>query len=131
MDLLTTGYLMVNSWTDWRKKEIDIVWTVAFFVLTAFIYIRSDRQPCWSGVLPGVCLWIASMWKPEQIGNGDGFILMGIGWIKGLKQTCLIFQNALLLAAVAGMCMLVMGMGRRKEIPFVPFLLAGYLMQCI
>ena len=25
MGVLTTGYLMVNSWTDWRRKEVDMV----------------------------------------------------------------------------------------------------------
>ena len=44
MGVLTTGYLMVNSWTDWRRKEVDIVWTVAVFVLTAFIYLGTDQK---------------------------------------------------------------------------------------
>lgn len=56
MGVLTTGYLMVNSWTDWRRKEVDIVWTVAVFVLTAFIYVGTDQKLCWSGLLPGICL---------------------------------------------------------------------------
>ena len=55
MGVLTTGYLMVNSWTDWRRKEVDIVWTVAVFILTAFIYVGTDQKLCWSGLLPGIC----------------------------------------------------------------------------
>ena len=39
----------------------------------------------------------------------------------------MIFQTAILLAAAVGVCMLALGMGRKKELPFVPFLLAGYL----
>lgn len=83
MGVLTTGYLMVNSWTDWRRKEVDIVWTVAVFVLTAFIYVGTDQKLCWSGLLPGICLWLASLWRSDQIGSGDGIVLMGIGWIQG------------------------------------------------
>ena len=79
MGVLTTGYLMVNSWTDWRRKEVDIVWTVAVFVLTAFIYVGTDQKLCWSGLLPGICLWLASLWRSDQIGSGDGIVLMGIG----------------------------------------------------
>ena len=67
--------------------------------------------------------------KPGQIGSGDGIVLMGIGWIQGIQQVCMIFQTAILLAAGAGICMLALGKGRKKEIPFVPFLLAGYLIQ--
>ena len=107
MGVLTTGYLMVNSWTDWRRKEVDIVWTVAVFVL------------------------LASLWRSDQIGSGDGIVLMGIGWIQGIQQACVIFQTAILLAAAVGVCMLALGMGRKKELPFVPFLLAGYLVQYI
>ena len=131
MGILTTGYLMVNSWTDWRRKEVDIVWTVAVFILTAFIYVGTDQKLCWSGLLPGLCPWLASLWKPGQIGSGDGIVLMGIGWIQGAKQACVVFQTAILLAAAVGVCMLALGRGRKKEIPFVPFLLAGYLMQYI
>jgi prepilin signal peptidase PulO-like enzyme (type II secretory pathway) len=56
---------------------------------------------------------------------------MGIGWIQGIQQACVIFQTAILLAAAVGVCMLALGMGRKKELPFVPFLLAGYLVQYI
>ena len=72
MGVLTTGYLMENSWTDWRRKEVDIVWTVAVFILTAFIYVGTDQKLCWSGLLPGICLWLASLWRSDQIGSGDG-----------------------------------------------------------
>ena len=53
MGVLTTGYLMVNSWTDWRRKEVDIVWTVAVFVLTAsvaciIVEVGSDRKRRWN-----------------------------------------------------------------------------------
>lgn len=118
MGVLTTGYLMVNSWTDWRRKEVDIVWTVAVFVLTAFIYVGTDQKLCWSGLLPGICLWLASLWRSDQIGSGDGIVLMGIGWIQGIQQACVIFQTAILLAAAVGVCMLALGMGRKKELPF-------------
>ena len=90
---------------------------------------RNSQKLCWSGLLPGIFLWLASLWKPGQIGSGDGIVLMGIGWIQGIQQVCMIFQTAILLAAGAGICMLALGKGRKKEIPFVPFLLAGYLIQ--
>ena len=106
MGVLTTGYLMVNSWTDWRRKEVDIVWTVAVFVLTAFIYVGTDQKLCWSGLLPGICLWLASLWRSDQIGSGDGIVLMGIGWIQGIQQACVIFQTAILLAAAVGVCLI-------------------------
>ena len=43
MGVLTTGYLMVNSWTDWRRKEVDIVWTVASFCSDG-VYICRNRS---------------------------------------------------------------------------------------
>ena len=61
----------------------------------------------------------------------SNIVLMGIGWIQGIQQACVIFQTAILLAAAFGVCMLALGMGRKKELPFVPFLLAGYLVQYI
>ena len=58
-------------------------------------------------------------------------IIVEVGWIQGIQQACVIFQTAILLAAAVGVCMLALGMGRKKELPFVPFLLAGYLVQYI
>ena len=48
-----------QSWTDWRKKEVDIVWTVAVFILTAFICRnRSETLLEWSssGNLSVACI---------------------------------------------------------------------------
>lgn len=131
MGVLTTGYLMVNSWTDWRRKEVDIVWTVAVFVLTAFIYVGTDQKLCWSGLLPGICLWLASLWRSDQIGSGDGIVLMGIGWIQGIQQACVFFRQRFFWQAAGWGLHVGIGMGRKKELPFVPFLLAGYLVQYI
>ena len=44
MEVLAAGYLLVNSWTDWRRKEVDIVWTVAVVILTALIYVGTVRN---------------------------------------------------------------------------------------
>ena len=63
MEVLTAGYLLVNSWTDWRRKEVDSVWTVAVVILTALIYVGTGQKLCWSGLLPGIFLWLASLWK--------------------------------------------------------------------
>ena len=90
---------------------------------------RSETLLEWSssGNLSVACI----IWRSDQIGSGDGIVLMGIGWIQGIQQACVIFQTAILLAAAVGVCMLALGMGRKKELPFIPFLLAGYLVQYI
>ena len=97
---------------------------------------RSETLLEWSssGNLSVACILVGGGSDPflsDQIGSGDGIVLMGIGWIQGIQQACVIFQTAILLAAAVGVCMLALGMGRKKELPFVPFLLAGYLVQYI
>lgn len=129
MGVITTGYLLVNSWTDWKRKEIDLVWTAGVFVLMTFVYIEKGQQLYWSGLLPGLCLWAVSLWKSSQIGRGDGLVVMGIGWIEGLENVWLVLQTGILLAAGAGLFLLILGKGKEKKLPFVPFLFAGYLLQ--
>ena len=119
MGVLTTGYLMVNSWTDWRRKK----WRLGgrgSFVLTAFIYVGTDQKLCWSGLLPGICLWLASLWRSDQIGSGDGIVLMGIGWIRNTAGMCDFFrQRSFWRQRLGSACW--HWEWEEKELPFVPF----------
>lgn len=77
--------------------------------------------------VPGlVCLGLGWLTK-EGIGYGDGLMLLCLGCFLSLQQLLSVCLSALTLAGIAAMLLLlVFHKGRKTEIPFVPFLLAGY-----
>lgn len=127
MRVLTILYLGVNGWTDWKRKEVDLKYTIGFIVVTAGIYLWKGLPQNWSGLLPGVCLCCLACWQKEKIGTGDGIAAMGLGWAVGVKKVLEILTGAFLMAAVAGVLLLAAGKKRTTELPFVPFLCIAYL----
>lgn len=129
MKILLMIYLGMNAWTDLRRKEIDLIYTVLFMGIS-FVYKLWSKNFCdWSGLLPGVfLLFLSQLWK-EQIGSGDGIVVLGMGWICGFSLTCNVLLMSFALAACTGLVCLLAGRGGRAELPFVPFLLGSYLFQ--
>ena len=92
-----TVLLVINTWTDIRKKEICLP------VLIALI----------SG---------------GMVGFGDGLLILTMGSVLGAGELAGILCGALLLCGIySGIEYLMLKKSRSEEIPFVPFLLIGYL----
>lgn len=84
---------------------------------------------CLTGTLPGVFLLIAGWSTKQQVGYGDGIVLLVIGIYLGFSASLSILLTALLLIAPVSLFYIVCRRaGRKKQLPFVPFLFAGYLL---
>lgn len=129
MKILSMIYLGMNAWTDFKRKEIDLIYTV-FFVGAGFVYKLWNKSLCdWSGLLPGIFLLFLSLIWREQIGSGDGIVVLGVGWICGLSLICNVLLMSFALAACAGIVCLLRGRKGTVQLPFVPFLLCSYMFQ--
>ena len=85
-----------------------------------------------AGLLPGRVLVILAICTRESSGMGDGLMLCAIGLFTGMKQAVAVLGMALVLASVLSMVLLILRKaGRKTEVPFLPCLWAGYLLQCI
>lgn len=75
----------------------------------------------------GVCFMALSKLSRE-IGMGDGILLVILGLMLGLRKLIGVLFLALLLCALTAGVLCLMGRaGRRSRLPFVPFLLLGFL----
>lgn len=129
MKVLAGLYLGINAWTDWKRKEIDLRYTVAFCVAASLIFFARRQWPDWSGMIPGVCLWLISFWMGEKIGRGDGILTAALGCGVGLEQVMEVLINGFLLTGATGVILLISGRKGKEKIPFVPFLLCGFLIE--
>lgn len=128
MSLLNITYLGLNAWTDWKKKEIDLRYTIVFVLGTAVFNLWMGTGQNWTGILPGGLLWFLSRRKRESIGNGDGAVVMGLGWAIGLEKIWSVLMGGFLLAGCLGVILLITGRKKTLEIPFIPFLFVSFLL---
>lgn len=135
MNSIVIIYLLVLSLEDIWKKELPL-WQIFLGTLGAVIVAIMQ----WNGgmkavgefvlsLIPAAVLLGAAWVSEEQIGYGDGLLMFPLGILLGVQKALCVLLWALLLAAVYAL-FLVAVYSRRKHmsVPFVPFLLAGYLL---
>lgn len=111
LDVLAGGILMaVNREIDWWKD--------------GYLYVV--------GILIGIFLLLMGRFCGGCIGTADGIMIAIIGGVIGYQDTLLLLMNAILAAAVFSIVLIVIKKARwGTTIPFIPFLLLGYLMILI
>lgn len=116
---------------DIRTKRIKVLEVAAFAVIGVIIdllYRPYSIISILGGVAVGVFVFILSLITKEKIGKGDALIVMVSGLYLGFMNTVVVLWLASILAALIGGIMIrCHGHRMDLEIPFVPFLLAAYL----
>ncbi len=80
------------------------------------------------GIGIGVAVIMISIATAGKIGLGDGLILCLTGLGLGFWANLELFAIALMIAAIVSIILLIARLAdRKKSIPFVPFLLIGYI----
>lgn len=101
-------------------------------LLTAIASVVCGGAPSAGEALAGGALGICVIGicvLSKEMGVGDGALLMILGLALGIRRQISILFIALVLCAAAAAALCLMGrVKRRSRLPFVPFLLLGYLM---
>ena len=79
-------------------------------------------------MIPGTALFLIALITKQAVGYGDCALLLITGIFLGLELTMLLFLISLLFAGGFSILLLVLQKkGRKGELAFAPFLLAGYV----
>ena len=117
-EICVLGFLGINSWIDIRKKQVSLLLIIIFSVCGTVwtIYSRRNVPEVLMCVGTGFLFVLISILTEGAVGMGDGWLLFST-----------LFIGMICSAVWSGIMM--MGFCRKgsTEIPFVPFLLAGYL----
>lgn len=129
------GMLAIATSQDIKKKQIGLIWIIAFAMLAIVIHIVTGEDSIFSmllGSLPGLLLIGLSFVFRGRIGIGDGSLLVASGLFLGLRGNIDLFLTALLFCGIWAIGLIIF---RKKkgdyEIPFAPFLLAAYIKMLI
>lgn len=122
-----------NAWKDLRKHRISILLTAGIFLAAVILRIwRGEYAALAAGILPGVLLLGLSWITKESLGYGDGLVQSVLGALLGWKKALEILLGAFFLAAIFSAAALAAHrLGRKSELPFLPFILSAYLVLLI
>ena len=129
-EICVTIFLVINTWTDIRKREICLPVLGLFFaggILWRIIEGTLYPQGL-SAMGIGGATTIISVMSRGGVGAGDSLLILAMGTVLNAGTLMGILCMAMLLCGIyAGLQLCVFKKARNEEIPFAPFLLAGYM----
>jgi len=139
-------FLLGGAATDLKTKKITHKWLLLFFAAGAVLWSADLLQRAGAGsgairlpanlapmlvqlmaaFLPGAAMLALSFAARGQIGRGDGFALLVLGFLLPARRIVLILTGAFYLSGFAAALLLVMKKASRgTRLPFLPFLAAA------
>ena len=121
--------LGINSIRDLRTKTIFIRLTVLSAVTGIVLCLFDPAYPltaCLAGVLSGLVVCFLAFVTKENIGYGDGLVMIAVGALTGENYGLAIAMTAVVLSGVAAFFLLLSRRAKKQDqIAFVPFLFLG------
>lgn len=126
----TVIFLVINSWLDFRTREISLVLAGIYGGLGILYSIFTGRS-IGDILIPagiGMIFLAFGFLSRGEIGVGDGWILAALGTLLSTEIYVQMLCLGLFFAACwSGVLLVIYRRSRKTEIPLVPFLLAGYI----
>lgn len=129
-EICVVAFLGVNSWIDIRKRQVSLL-IIAAFAVCGIIWTVCSKGAALDFLLcagTGLVFVGISILTEGAVGMGDGWLIMALGTVMRPAEFFTMIFTAFFCSAVWAGVMLI---GFRKkghtEIPFVPFLLLGYV----
>jgi len=127
--------LVACSRQDILHRRILVKWLVYFAIAGGFCWIILIKQPITMlilAIIPGFVMLFFSFVSRGSIGQGDGILLMILGLYLGTAATVRIIVYSVFLSAFYALYLYFgKNKGKDYEMPFVPFLLAAFLLDIL
>lgn len=123
----------LTSFDDLKTKQVRVFEIVSFAIFGIVLNIvapLNSMQSIIAAVLVGIVLYIFSILSKEKIGKGDALIVMVSGLYLGFTNVLILLWISSLLALIFGLITIKkLKVDSNYEIPFVPFLMSGFLIM--
>lgn len=135
MNVLVGIMLTVCAIEDWYTKKITVLWPVTGMMIAVVIRLSDGSFFAWEywiGVLIGMFIFLLAIVSREQIGKGDGLVLVVCGFCLGWKQTLSLVLGAMIMFLIVGVMSIVYGNKSRNTVmAYLPFLWAIFMISLI
>lgn len=126
-EIIVVIFLGINSWLDIRKRQISLWLTGCFAAAGIWHSLRFPRMN-WASLAVGFIFLLLSLILKGAVGTGDGLVLIALGTVLEFWEFLLMLCLASVLAALWGLILMVVFRKKKDaEMPFLPFLLLGYV----
>lgn len=127
-NLITGIMLTICTWDDISSRRIR----TRNLILYSLLVIMGKPADAAAGAVPGIFCLLLSAVSRQSLGYGDSILILLSGIALGAEQEMRLVMTAFFLAAVWS----VIGLFRKKvkrgsEVPFLPFLLAGWILSIV
>ena len=132
-EVLLLGIFAVTAYRDWKEQMICVYVPLAAGIAGLVFHLMLPTQKLTDLLLGagiGAVLLLAAWVSREEIGYGEGAMLMASGIFLGFWRNVELFLTALMLIVPAALFGLIVK-HRRKDyrMPFLPFLFVAYVFQ--
>jgi leader peptidase (prepilin peptidase)/N-methyltransferase len=129
--VLVASMLGISGIIDLKWKKINILLIIPFLVagiVCNLMYDLLSLASIMGGIGIGIVIIGIGVISRGKIGCGDGVILIATGLFLGFFDNLLLLLSATFLAAILGaILLLIKGVNKNYELPFIPFLFVSFL----
>lgn len=135
VEYLVMSLLIIGAIMDLKYKKIHIAFTAAYFAVGIIFNILTDGHSLGSvigGVIIGIILVLISIVTRGKVGIGDGLMVSVLGLYLGFWDNLFLLMTSLFLSAIFAVLLIIIKKEDRSyQIPFIPFLLIGFIGELI
>lgn len=136
IEVSITVWLLVLTIEDIKDKQVSLLLTLSGNIIWVssiywkFTDVRNITAILLSILPGGILLAIAAL--TGKAGSGDGLVTVILGLCLGFRNCVFVVFMALIVMSLFSMCVLLSKKGKGStQIPFIPFLLIGWLILVI
>ncbi len=131
-EIILLGFLFVAAWMDHKRQELPMGFVILMAITGILFQVTTQQMSFWNlflgCMLGGLFLGMGKLTN-QAIGYGDGWMLAATGIFLGFSKNVFLLLLGVSLAAIFSIGLLIFQKKKKKDgIPFLPFLLAGYVL---
>lgn len=127
--------LGICSLDDFRYRKIHTNVIICFMVeglLCSIFLSRVSIVNIMASMIPGIAVLLLSYISHEAVGKGDGLLLITAGIFLGISSILAVLTYAAFLSGCSALFLFfVRKKSRKYEMPFIPYLLAAFIIHLL